>query len=484
MADEIRLRAACDRCHSQKLRCPKKSGEAICDRCLRAGASCMFSPFRQKKPVFVSGKDHTAVDTSDRFAAPIEEGFIDVNDRLRSSKRKRTSNSTQNADSVDTDTSDLATKTAFEIGPITGNELLLWGAGTTDIITEQDPNTCFLRSDQGFGNQSPGLYLNFDEAILESPPWYNPKDMISPRFMSSESPMLRELTPLSFKAGTDESMSIPPLSGSLEFPRPCELMAQCQMMQTPSNLVRQLSELSIELYDCSMKVPPQAIHSKVALSPEAIKRFSSFSLEEVVCLTQKAINLYPHFLIALFGACTKSAGCAMDMSINKPSDSSVADSNEDQASAIHNTVVDHSAILLVLSCHLRLVSIWEQLLLHMSATLKQPSGNCFHALYNTANCAPPNFKLGSYVPPTSITVSMHMLLYSTHFKQLYNFADELSTNLQFDCNESIAQSFYSGTGAMSFKAVADVKERTRGISTDLKRLVGVLQESGLVHELS
>jgi hypothetical protein len=385
------------------------------------------------------------------------------------------------ADSVDT--SSLSTKTAFESSSTTGNELLLWGSSIADSIPQQDPNTCFLRTDQAFGNQSPGLYLNFDESILESPQWYTPKDMISPRFMPSTSPILRELTPISLKAGADDNWSVSPLSGNLEMPQPCELMAQCQMMQTPSNLVRQLSELSIELYDCSMKVPPQAIHSKVPMSHEAIRRYSSFSLEEVVCLTQKTINLYPHFLIALFGSCTKLAGCAMDMSINKASDSPAADPNEDHSSAMHNTVVDHSAILLVLSCHLRLVSIWEQLLQHMAVTLKQPSG-CFHAIYNTANCAPPNFKLGSYVPPTSITVSMHMLLYSTHFKQLYGFADELSTNLQFDCNESIAQSFYSGTGAMSFKAVADVKERTSGISTDLKRLVGVLQKSGLVHELS
>jgi hypothetical protein len=57
----------------------------------------MFSPFRQKKPVLVSGEDHTAGDSSDPFTAPVEEAFIDVNDRLRSSKRKRTFNSTQNA---------------------------------------------------------------------------------------------------------------------------------------------------------------------------------------------------------------------------------------------------------------------------------------------------------------------------------------------------------------------------------------------------
>ncbi|KAI0895641.1 hypothetical protein F4806DRAFT_64051 [Annulohypoxylon nitens] len=38
------LRSSCDRCHSQKLKCPKEPGVATCTRCLKAGTSCIFSP--------------------------------------------------------------------------------------------------------------------------------------------------------------------------------------------------------------------------------------------------------------------------------------------------------------------------------------------------------------------------------------------------------------------------------------------------------
>ncbi|KAI1465363.1 uncharacterized protein F4812DRAFT_119136 [Daldinia caldariorum] len=38
------LRSSCDRCHSQKLKCPKQPGIATCTRCLKAGAACVFSP--------------------------------------------------------------------------------------------------------------------------------------------------------------------------------------------------------------------------------------------------------------------------------------------------------------------------------------------------------------------------------------------------------------------------------------------------------
>ncbi|KAI0169411.1 hypothetical protein GGR52DRAFT_520366 [Hypoxylon sp. FL1284] len=38
------MRSSCDRCHSQKLKCPKQPGLPTCTRCLRAGAACVFSP--------------------------------------------------------------------------------------------------------------------------------------------------------------------------------------------------------------------------------------------------------------------------------------------------------------------------------------------------------------------------------------------------------------------------------------------------------
>ena len=49
MDGDVRRRAACDRCHTQKLRCPRRPGVDVCDRCIKARTSCVFSPFRQKK---------------------------------------------------------------------------------------------------------------------------------------------------------------------------------------------------------------------------------------------------------------------------------------------------------------------------------------------------------------------------------------------------------------------------------------------------
>ena len=59
----VRLRVACDRCHSQKLRCPKVAGAEKCNRCSKAQTLCVFSPFRQKKePRNESPRDGASMD--------------------------------------------------------------------------------------------------------------------------------------------------------------------------------------------------------------------------------------------------------------------------------------------------------------------------------------------------------------------------------------------------------------------------------------
>ena len=40
----VKNRSACDRCHSQKLRCVKRTGQVTCARCLKLKTICRFSP--------------------------------------------------------------------------------------------------------------------------------------------------------------------------------------------------------------------------------------------------------------------------------------------------------------------------------------------------------------------------------------------------------------------------------------------------------
>jgi hypothetical protein len=301
--------------------------------------------------------------------------------------------------------------------------------------------------------------------------------------MQSASPTLQDSNSFPLGASINDTWSVLSPGGHIEIPQACELISQRQLIQTPENLVRQLSELNVKLYDCCLTVPPQTIHGNGPEALEAIKLYSSFSLEEVISLTQSMINLYPLCMIALFGSVTKRAGDSSDIEVNNSSDPSTTNSVEDNVFPMHLTEVDHSAVLLVLSCHLRLISIWEQLLQHMAVSLSQ-SGGCFHTISQAPDLQISNFRLGSYVPPISITVSMHMLLFSTHFRQLHSYVDELSIKLQAIDDAVPSKNFSPGAGAMSLKAAADVKERASGISSKLKMLINVLVETGVIEQLS
>lgn len=87
MAEDIRRRrAACDRCHSQKVRCPKTATQDICDRCMKAGSPCVFSPFRQKK---ASEADETIQGTPVTPGSSPNDQITESNTTLTHRKRQR-----------------------------------------------------------------------------------------------------------------------------------------------------------------------------------------------------------------------------------------------------------------------------------------------------------------------------------------------------------------------------------------------------------
>jgi hypothetical protein len=481
MADEIRLRSACDRCHSQKLRCPKKkTGESSCNRCSKARAACTFSPFRQKKQIVTA---IGTITTSNSAIGPMstlnEDGIVEEYRDIKA-KRKRASGSLHHSGVDSIETTDLSTSTDFGIVRCTAtSEMLAW-VSDKDATPSQVISTSYSAADPNFNVEIPE-FLNFDQPILEMPLWYPSKELTSPCSMQPISLTLGDIEPLSLQTEIS-SWSISPLNGYFEIPQPCELIAQSKSVLTPASLVRQLSELSVELYECSLTVPPLTIYGQTPLTPEEVNKYSGFMLEDVVILTQKTINLYPVFMTALFGSSNTSADNSSNIDHPRISELSTNASPEYESFAAPNIAVDYSAIHLMLSCHLRLISIWEQLLQHMASSLKQPHG-CFHGASQALQCAPPTFRLGAYVPPGRLAINLHLMVFSAHFKQLYDYADELSMRLEDSSDPTPPPNSFPRASFMSQKAVADVKERAKGISTNLTTLVNVLLESGLIDQL-
>lgn len=73
-----RIRSACDRCHSQKLKCRKLSSSGQCARCMKAQRSCVFSPanrgFRAnpEAEIVPQGGGGTSSASSDDTDSPLE----------------------------------------------------------------------------------------------------------------------------------------------------------------------------------------------------------------------------------------------------------------------------------------------------------------------------------------------------------------------------------------------------------------------------
>lgn len=87
-----KVRSACDRCHSQKLRCVRNRGQVSCERCLKLKRSCRFGPRAIRatraslKPAeqatfYGQGDRHGSLSVSASTPTPNVAMIADVNDR-------------------------------------------------------------------------------------------------------------------------------------------------------------------------------------------------------------------------------------------------------------------------------------------------------------------------------------------------------------------------------------------------------------------
>ncbi|KAH8819903.1 hypothetical protein F5884DRAFT_762104 [Xylogone sp. PMI_703] len=86
-----RLRSACDRCHSQKLRCIRKPGQISCDRCLKLKLHrrCQFSP-RKSRASATPAKSCTYEDRHEPFSVIASISTLSAHSHLTEAKINNT----------------------------------------------------------------------------------------------------------------------------------------------------------------------------------------------------------------------------------------------------------------------------------------------------------------------------------------------------------------------------------------------------------
>lgn len=259
-----------------------------------------------------------------------------------------------------------------------------------------------------------------------------------------------------------------------------------------SQLVRLLSDLSVRIYDHSTLMPPQSIHDPVPADTDrsCLQKYTKYSIDELFQLTQDLIDVYPSFLDALFGIQVSSASTPSSMTdssgISNDTDTSTSPNptsgagNMRSRGATRKTPPDQSSILLILSVHLRLIGVYEELFKHMAVCMDH-KGEMLTPAQREINMAAPQLRMGSYKPPPSSAIPMAMLLFVQFSSQLSNYAAELAAEIhEIDEGRPHVIGAKDDPNALSRAAAEDVKKRAKNMADELSRIRNAMLNSGIL----
>lgn len=215
--------------------------------------------------------------------------------------------------------------------------------------------------------------------------------------------------------------------------------------------MQRLSDLSIRLYEHSTTLPShQLSDGKDKLQDSLAKAaYSEFNLDETFHLTQNLIDVYATFTDIL----KRQQG-----SISIPSG------------------LDESSVLLISSCHLRLIKIYEELFPHMEVCIAQKS-KTQSPQHSMAKISPSH--LGGFQPSTSSNVSMQMMILVQLAKKLLDCSGDLSKVTQClkeQDNKDDVIAARSGMSINSFDISVMTAQDVKGRAANMAQQLGTLQD--------
>ncbi|CZR61341.1 uncharacterized protein PAC_11237 [Phialocephala subalpina] len=440
MTDDVRRRAACDRCHSQKIRCPRQPGQAVCSRCVKAGTQCIFSPFRQKKPVDEANRsggtpiDHQDLDGNGQSSA------IASSTSLTRQKRRRVASPQISTSPVVVSESPLQSLEPFNVDDL-----------GLDWLTDQYPLSQDFVVDPMFNDMNaegqdtlsflPGITSPFGYSVPER----DANPMVQYRKEANLSRAIK--TSSALLLGTDDALlqSRPQESGAftgrwmpdVEAPHP-----------DPTTCMQRLSQLSSDLFEHSQALPPLSIHDpayadKDSTLQSAAKDYTRFVLEDTFRHTQTLIDVYPSFLLLTPQTTPRSRLHPPNPLLPPP---------------------PHIHLRTTIPTH---------------GDMHKNKGIALTA--EAATLTVPKLYIGSYCPPPSSAVPMQMLLLVQFASQLFGYASDLAEEIEGsgDEGENLGGGEAS-TMALTKAAAANVKERAGSMTQELGEMRGIMLHSGML----
>ncbi|KAK4215794.1 hypothetical protein QBC37DRAFT_311788 [Rhypophila decipiens] len=356
-------RLACDRCHSHKLRCPRQEGQGACQRCLRANATCVFSPRQKRASPSATCNKGEQDQSQPAFRDPSDQPHdIDLDlldpDVLFSSCQL-----------------DVAMPTSHDFHNI--HEL-------QDPDSFMDTNPLNLPTDWSsfLGVATPAMSpWDYPTDPRRSPSVQFPVDITQPEPSNTDSS--------SSSADTPSSSSTADSIDGNETCRPS--IPKALSLQSH---IRRLADLAVKLYEQFRVLPPvcdDGPDMTVMASLESGEMASHLiAIDEIFKSTQTLIDIMIEFY---------------------PPDGKPCRVRPDQGT-----------LLLLLSCTDRVLDIFELLFGHMQACLshkfipRMPDGKPWRL---------PELRIGSYTPPAPTAIAMHMLTIILMASHLFDQLQEI-----------------------------------------------------------
>ncbi|KAN0095474.1 hypothetical protein V8E51_016185 [Hyaloscypha variabilis] len=485
--DSIRRRAACDRCHSQKIRCPRKPGQEVCERCQKARTPCVFSPFRQKK---ITEGDPEADESSVVTPASNEQNdATGTNSSSTHRKRQRVQSTIERNEPINFDEGFTILEGCVPVDTTHGDAMTDWMCNSMPAF-QSFPDSTF--DDLNLSGQTPFLSMDntgsWSSAFNEPPP-KGIDGMIQARKEANMHRTIRSTSDLADNLGPHPSpfdaLGFSTTNGHLNF----ELLEP----QSESDCIRKLSQLSTDLFEHSHTIPPMSIYNPPPANagehgvPQGIQDYSKYNISETLRLTQALIDMYPAFLNAFLPHPTsQSSNASSTWSFESMSNthfetaqhSPASSTTPSQKNSAHK--LDHASILLILSCHLRLINIYEALFHHMRmcvdhrGVMKTPQ---------QATLQVPVMKIGDFAPPPSAAIPMQMLLVVQFASRLFNYAADLAAEIRepesgTPQSDSSSGSSNDDTLALTRAAAENVKARASNMSQELGAMRNMMLQTG------
>ncbi|KAH7348436.1 hypothetical protein BKA65DRAFT_476850 [Rhexocercosporidium sp. MPI-PUGE-AT-0058] len=479
MTDEVRRRAACDRCHSQKIRCPRRVGSEICDRCMKARTPCFFSPFRQKKTSEEDAEeDVSVVATAPQSQVLAPEQHVDTAG-LGRRKRKRLA--------PDPDPTTIAPEMISVEGPVQILNLdndplgLDWMPGSYSGSQDFSSDNAF--NDFNFANTAQ-YPLDFSNAIPDEPDVFTVTNEVQYRRNINLDRSRRGTSNLLLGPNIGSPKPSPKVRGNLQYSWPHGVKANASDADSAQDFVRKLSQLNVDLSDHKTTLPPMSVHDE--LPPEldiACPQNEGYVLEDTFRLTQSLIEIYPSFLHLFINPTSTPSQTTTPESDWLGTDMFGNDGTSSPDSASSSTLshakqpMDHASILLLISCHLRVIDIYDILFKHMDVCIGQ---NGVAKTARQAALTAPTLSIGNYIPPPSSAVPMQMLLLVQFASQLYNFAVDMASEIPFPPNDTSSGGTIDSTLVLTKAAAENVKDRAGNMSQRLSSLRSKMLNSGLL----